>query len=91
VSLALLAALTGMAFGWWISAGGAMAPVLLVACNATFIVLSSSLMSDQGTVAVWVTRLTQFVIAGAFAIGMMTLMWPVREPATLQRATPTST
>jgi hypothetical protein len=40
------------------------------------IVLTSSLMSDEGTFGVWVTRMTQFVIAGAFAIGMMTLLWP---------------
>lgn len=91
VSLALLAALMALAFGWRISAGGPMAPVLLVACNSTLIVLTSSLMADQGTFAVWMTRLSQFVLAGAFAIGMMTLLWPVREPATLQPATPTST
>lgn len=80
VSLTLLVALTALAFGWRISAGDRMAPVVLVACNATLIVLSSSLMSDEGTLAVWVTRLAQFVIAGAFAVGMMVLMWPRRAP-----------
>lgn len=76
LSLTLLVALTALAFGWRISAGDPMAPIVLVACNATLIVLSSSLVSDQGTFTVWVTRLTQFVIAGAFAVGMMALMWP---------------
>ncbi|HEY6644061.1 DUF2955 domain-containing protein [Povalibacter sp.] len=76
ISLTLVIALMGLAYGWRISAGDRMAPVVLVACNATLIVLSSSLMSDQGTFAVWVARLSQFVFAGAFAIGMMTLMWP---------------
>lgn len=90
-SLTLLTALTALAFGWRISAGDPMAPVVLVACNATLIVLSSSLVSDQGTFTVWVTRLTQFAIAGVFAIGMMTLMWPVRETSTAQPSSPTST
>jgi uncharacterized membrane protein YccC len=85
VALTLLVALTTLAFGWRISAGDRMAPVLLVACNATLIVLSSSLMSDQGTFSVWITRLTQFVIAGAFAIGMMTLLWPNPHPTNRDR------
>jgi hypothetical protein len=76
VWLTLLVALMGLAFGWRISAGDALAPILLVACNATLIVFTSTLLTDKGTVDVWVTRLTQFVVAGAFTIGMMTLMWP---------------
>jgi hypothetical protein len=76
VALTLLVALTALAFGWRISAGDAMAPVVLVACNATLIVLSSSLVSGQGTFDVWMTRLMQFVMAGVFAIGMMALLWP---------------
>jgi len=53
-----------------------MAAVMLVAFNTTLIVFSSSLLSDNGTFSIWVTRLTQFLIAGAFAIGMMALLWP---------------
>ena len=76
ISLTLLIALTALVYGWRISAADRLAPVVLVACNATLIVLTSSLMSDAGTFGVWITRMTQFVIAGAFAIGMMTLLWP---------------
>jgi hypothetical protein len=76
IALTLLTALTALVYGWRISAADRLAPVVLVACNATLIVLTSSLMSDEGTFGVWVTRMTQFVIAGAFAIGMMTLLWP---------------
>jgi hypothetical protein len=82
VSLTLLVLLTTLVYGWRISAGDPLAAVFLVACNATLIVFGSSLMTDQGTVSVWVTRLTQFVIAGAFTIGMMTLLWPVNRPDT---------
>jgi hypothetical protein len=79
VSLILLTALTALVFGWRISHGDPLAPVFLVACNATLIVFTSSLLSDQGTFDVWLTRLLHFVIAGAFSIGMMTLMWPVKD------------
>jgi hypothetical protein len=87
VSLTLLTALAALAFGWRISAGDKLAPVVLVACNATLIVLSSSLVSGQGTFDVWMTRLTQFVIAGAFAIGMMVLLWPRSAQRTAQAPT----
>ena len=65
-TLTLLTALLGLAYGWRISAGDPMAPVVLVACNATLIVFTSSLLSDTGTLSVWVTRLTQFVVGGRF-------------------------
>ena len=35
-----------------------------------------TIFEATGTLSVWVTRLTQFVVAGAFAVGMMTLLWP---------------
>ena len=79
LSLTLLTALLALAYGWRISLGDPLAPVVLVACNATLIVFTTSLLSDTGTLSVWVTRLTQFVVAGAFTIGMMTLLWPVKR------------
>lgn len=80
ISLTLLTALMALAFGWRIAAGDGLAPVLLVACNATLIVFTSTLLTDKGTIDVWVTRLTQFVVAGAFTVGMMTLLWPASAP-----------
>ncbi|MET0988939.1 MAG: DUF2955 domain-containing protein [Steroidobacteraceae bacterium] len=91
IFLCLITVLTGLAYGWRTSAGDPMAAVVLVACNATFIVFSSALASDTGTVDFWITRLTQFVIAGAFAIGMMTLLWTVKEQPTAPTPTPSST
>lgn len=79
VTLTLLMLLAALAFGSRISVGDPMAAVALVAFNATLIVLSSSLLSDQGTFSIWMSRLMQFVFAGAFAIGMMTLLWPRRS------------
>jgi hypothetical protein len=88
ISFTLLTALTALAYGWRISAGDPLAPVVVVACNATLIVFSSSLVSDQGTFAVWITRLMQFVIAGVFTIGTMTLFWPIKEQPVSQASTP---
>jgi hypothetical protein len=82
VTLTLLMLLASLAFAWRITAADPMAAVVLVAFNATLIVFSSSLLSDQGTFDIWLTRLTQFFIAGAFAIGMMALLWPrIGQPA----------
>jgi Protein of unknown function (DUF2955) len=85
LALTLLTTLMALAFGWRTSAGDALAPVFLVACNATLIVFTSTLLTDQGTLDVWVTRLTQFVVAGAFAVGMMTLLWPASDPRTASK------
>lgn len=81
VTLTLLILAAALAFAWRITAADPMAAVVLVAFNAMLIVFSASLLSDQGTFAIWVTRLTQFLIAGAFSIGMMTLLWPRKEEA----------
>ncbi len=89
VTLTLILLVAALAFGWRITAGDPMAAVVLVAFNAMMIVFSSSLVSDNGTFSIWVTRLTQFLIAGAFAIGMMALLWP-RNDKPAQKA-PTST
>ena len=89
VTLTLILLVAALAFGWRITAGDPMAAVVLVAFNAMMIVFSLSLLSDSGTFSIWVTRLTQFMIAGAFAIGMMALLWP-RNDKPAQKA-PTST
>jgi Protein of unknown function (DUF2955) len=74
LALALLAA--SLVLGARIMRGDPKAALVMVAFNACLIVFSSSLGSDSGSLAVWLTRLTHFLIAGAFAVGMMALMWP---------------
>ena len=90
VTLTLILLVASLAFGWRITAGDPMAAVVLVAFNAMIIVFSSSLLSDNGTFSIWVTRLTQFLIAGAFAIGMMALLWPRNEKPAPQAPTSTA-
>jgi hypothetical protein len=67
--------------GWRITRGDPMAALVVVAFNACLIVFSSSIGSDSGTFSIWLTRLMHFLIAGAFAVGMMALLWPRETPA----------
>ncbi len=76
VTFTLVMFAASMLFGWRITRGDAMAALVVVAFNACLIVFSSSIGSDSGTFSIWLTRLSHFLIAGAFAIGMMTLLWP---------------
>lgn len=69
--------------GWRITRGDPMAALFVVAFNACLIVFSSSIGSDSGTFSIWLTRLTHFLIAGAFAIGMMALLWPRASQQTM--------
>lgn len=82
--LAVLLFLVLLGFGQWITRGGANGAVALVACNAALIVLGSAIASGPGSLSVWLIRLSQFAIAGAFAVGMMSLLWHragIRGPA----------
>ena len=73
-TLVLLAG--SLIIGSRITRGDPMAALVVVAFNACLIVFSSSIGSDSGTFSIWLTRLTHFLIAGAFAVGMMALLWP---------------
>lgn len=73
-TLVLLAG--SLVIGWRITRGDTKAALVVVAFNACLIVFSSSIGSDSGTFSIWLTRLAHFLIAGAFAVGMMALLWP---------------
>ena len=68
--------------GWRITRGDPMAALVVVAFNACLIVFSSSIGSDSATFTIWLTRLAHFLIASAFSVGMMALLWP-RDPKAL--------
>lgn len=74
--LAGLLLLVLLGFGQRIVAGGPLAGVALIACNAMLIIFGSALASGTGTLAIWLLRLFQFALAGAFAVAMMSLLWP---------------
>jgi hypothetical protein len=75
VFLGLVLFLATLWFGARIAAGGPAGGVALVACNAMLIVLGSAIASGPASFSIWVTRLFQFALAGAFALGMMVLLW----------------
>jgi hypothetical protein len=73
LALLLFPALLG--FGQRIAAGGPVAGVALIACNGMLIIFGSAIASGPGSLTLWLTRLFQFALAGAFAVGMMNLIW----------------
>ncbi|MGY1520040.1 DUF2955 domain-containing protein [Luteimonas sp. A482] len=73
--LALMLFVVTLGFGQRIAAGGAAAAVAVITCNAMLIIFSSAIASGPGSLPVWLARLSQFAIAGAFAVAMMTLVW----------------
>jgi hypothetical protein len=72
--LTLLLFVVLLGFGQRIVVGGPAAAVALIACNAMLIIFGTAIASGPGSLSLWLARLLQFTLAGAFAIGMMTLV-----------------
>ena len=85
--LAALLFVVLLGFGHRISAGGPAGSAAVITCNAMLVVLSLAIISGPSSLSVWLTRLFQFALAGAFAVGMMSLVWarsrvqPASRPA----------
>lgn len=85
--LALLLFLVLLGFGQRIAAGGPAAAVAVIACNGMLIIFGSAIASGPGSLSLWLTRLFQFALAGAFAVGMMNMLWHRFLP---QRSSPST-
>jgi hypothetical protein len=72
--LAALLFVVLLGFGYRISAGGPAASTAVITCNAMLVILSLTIVSGTSSLSLWLTRLFQFVLAGAFAVGMMNLV-----------------
>ena len=83
LTLAILLFLPLLWLGQRIVAGGPSAGVAVIACNAMLIILGTAIASGSGSLSLWLARLFHFALAGAFAVGMMSL---IRYPAFQQRA-----
>ena len=83
--MGLLLFLVLLGFGQRIVAGGPTAPVAVIACNVDADHLQSDDRLGRRSLSVWLTRLFQFALAGAFAVGMMSLISP---RTSVQPATP---
>jgi len=64
-----------LGFGQRIFSGSPSAPTVVIACNAMLIILGSSILNGTGSLSLFVTRVFLFSLAGAFAVGIMTLLW----------------
>lgn len=73
--LALLLFVVMLGFGHRIFSGDPSAPTVVIASNAMLIVLGSSILSGSGSLSLWLTRVLLFSLAGAFAVGFMSLLW----------------
>jgi hypothetical protein len=77
LSVLMFAVLLG--FGQRTSVGGPAAGLAMLTCNAMLIILSTAISSDTATLSLWLIRVLQFALAGAFAVGTMSLVWHRRE------------
>lgn len=73
--LALLLFLTLLGFAKYIQKGGTVGHNAVVANNAMLIILGNAIASGPSSLSLWLVRLAQFAIAGAFAVGMMEVLW----------------
>jgi hypothetical protein len=73
--LAALLFVVTLAFGARIAAGGPLVPVYVITCNAMLIIFGLAIAEGKGSLSLWMVRLFQFSLAGAFAVSMMTLAW----------------
>ena len=73
-TFALVVFVISALFGVQINRGGSSGAVALVTFNQSIVMFGLALTKDSG-LGVWGTRLFQFMIAGVFAVGMMSLLF----------------
>ncbi len=79
--LALATLLAALWFGGQVASGGGAGAIGLMACNTMVILLSSGLLTGEGTVDAWWQRLIFTLLGAAFAVGMLSLFRLSRSPA----------
>jgi hypothetical protein len=77
--LIALLALAGLLFGWRIATAGPRAPVFVVACTTFLILLCAGLPPFKETGTAFATRMAYVLLAGAYTIGMLALLEPLRR------------
>jgi hypothetical protein len=76
LSLTLISLVMSLLFAQRMQSGGPRAGVLLITLNQALVMFSLSLVPGPSSPGLWASRLLQFAIACAFAIGMMNLVLP---------------
>jgi hypothetical protein len=77
IVLALISFLIAVVFAIPIERGGPAGAVGLITFNQAMVLFSLSLASGGG--GLWLTRVFQFGLACTFAIGMMSLLFPLLQ------------
>lgn len=78
--LALLTFLVTIVAAEFVTRGGGVSALALLSCNQAMIIFSIALANPESSAGIWFTRLFQFCLAWLFAIGMMWLVMPRRQP-----------
>jgi hypothetical protein len=83
--LALITFLVALPFAVRIEKGGPGGSVGLVTFNQAIVLFSLSLAPGGSSPGLWITRLVQFGIACTFAVGMMSLLFPLLDSVVRRR------
>lgn len=79
VTLTLITLAIALMFALLVDEGGAKGAIAAIALNTFLIIFSTAVSSPPTSSGIFLVRVTQFVFACIFAIGMMTLAWPRRR------------
>ena len=75
--LELITLLVAMVFAGRMARGGSARAVGLITFNQFMVMFGLAMMPGKSTAGLWINRLFQFGLAFAFAVGMMTVLWPL--------------
>jgi hypothetical protein len=81
ITLGLITFLITTIVAEFINRGGAAGAMALLTCNQAMVIFSIALANPDSSSGIWFTRLFQFCLAWLFAIGMMWLVMPKRQPS----------
>jgi len=86
ITLGLIMFIISFLIGMRIAEGRQSTPPLVFGTNAMLAIFGSLVLSGTGNPGVWITRVTYIILAGAFAVGAMYLVWHRLEPIAERRA-----
>jgi hypothetical protein len=87
LTLTLITFLVALFFAVLVERGGPAGAVGLITFNQAMVLFSLALAPGGSSAGLWGTRLVQFGIACTFAVGMMSLLWPLLNARSRDRAT----
>jgi hypothetical protein len=86
ITLGLIMFILSFLIGMRIAEGRQSIPPLVFGMVGMLIIFGSLILSGPGNPGIWITRVTYIILAGAFAVGAMNLVWHWLEPIAERRA-----